>query len=112
MIPRAAREPEDPRTIGGGLKAQGRERREKLQMMINSRPRSARNDLLPTMELQTLAIADLKMSKHMVRKLHPGHFEEVANGIQPIPKFIEADEAREAARRRVGRVARRRPRGR
>jgi hypothetical protein len=29
-----------------------------------------------------------------------------------LPKFIEADEAREAARRRVGRVARRRPRGR
>jgi hypothetical protein len=29
---------EDPRTIGGGLKAAGRERREKLQMMINSRP--------------------------------------------------------------------------
>ena len=50
--------------------------------MINSKPRTLRNDLLPTMELQTLAIADLEMPKHMVRKLHPGHFEEVANGIQ------------------------------
>jgi hypothetical protein len=42
--------PEDPRTIGGGLKAQGRERREKLQMMINSRPhhtqRSAARDVI------------------------------------------------------------------
>ena len=33
------------------------------------------------MELQTLAIAGLKMPKHMVRKLDPGHME-VANGIQ------------------------------
>jgi hypothetical protein len=40
---------EDPRAIGGGLKAQGRERREKLQMMINSRPHHTRNDLLPEM---------------------------------------------------------------
>jgi hypothetical protein len=76
--------PEGPRTIGGGLKAQGRARREKLMTMINSKPRTLRNDLLPTMELQTLAIADLEMLKHMVRKLHPGHFEEVANGIQPM----------------------------
>jgi ParB-like nuclease family protein len=74
--------PEDPRTIGGGLKAQGRERREKLMTMINSKPRTLRNDLLPTMKLQTLAIADLKMPKHMVRKLDPGHIKEVANGIQ------------------------------
>ena len=58
---------EDPRTIGGGLKAQGRERCEKLMTMINSKPRHARNDLLPEMKLQTLAIADLKMPKHMVR---------------------------------------------
>src|SRR4029077_20895541 len=64
---------EDPRTIGGGLKAQGRERREKLMTMINSRPRHARNDLLPEMKLQTLAIADLNMPKHMVRKLDQGH---------------------------------------
>ena len=73
---------EDPRTIGGGLKAQGRARREKLQMIINSKPRALRNDLLPAMELQTLAIAGLKMPKHMVRKLDPGHVKEVANGIQ------------------------------
>jgi ERCC4-related helicase len=46
---------EDPRTIGGGLKAAGRERREKLQMIINSRPQHTRNDLLPEMKLQTLA---------------------------------------------------------
>jgi hypothetical protein len=76
--------PEDPRTIGGGLKAQGRARREKLQLMINGRPRHARNDLLPEMRLQTLAIADLTMPKHLVRKLDPGHIKEVANGIQPI----------------------------
>ena len=61
---------EDPRTIGGGLKAQGRERREKLQMMINSRPRSARNDLLPTMELQTLPIADLTKALQPRRDVH------------------------------------------
>jgi hypothetical protein len=36
------------------------------------------------MKLQTLAIADLRMPKNMVRKLHPGHIEEVANGIQPM----------------------------
>jgi hypothetical protein len=41
-----------------------------------------RNDLLPEMHLQTLAIAGLKMPAGMLRKLHPGHFEEVANGIQ------------------------------
>ena len=39
--------------------------------MIDSKPRSLRNDLLPEMHLQTLAIADLKMPKHMVRKLDP-----------------------------------------
>jgi hypothetical protein len=54
----------------------GRDRREKLQMMINSRPRSMRNDLLPTMELQALAIADLNMPKHMVRKLDQGQVKE------------------------------------
>jgi hypothetical protein len=47
-----------------GDKAQGRARREKLQLMINSKPRSARNDLSPRMHLQTLAIADLKMPNH------------------------------------------------
>jgi hypothetical protein len=41
-----------------------------------------RNDLLPTMVLQTLAIADLKMPKNMVRKLDEGHIKEVAHGIQ------------------------------
>jgi hypothetical protein len=51
-------------------------------MMINSRPRVARNDLLPTMKLQTLAISDLTMPKNMVRKLDPGHIKEVANNIQ------------------------------
>jgi ParB-like chromosome segregation protein Spo0J len=34
------------------------------------------------MELQTLAIKDLKMPKRMVRKLDEGHIKEVANGIQ------------------------------
>jgi hypothetical protein len=34
------------------------------------------------MVLQTLAIADLKMPKHMVRKLDEGHIKEVAHGIQ------------------------------
>jgi hypothetical protein len=75
---------EDPRTIGGGLKAQGRARREKLQMMINSKPQHTRNDLLPEMKLQTIAIKDIKMPKHAVRKLDPGHIKEVANGIQPM----------------------------
>ncbi len=73
---------EDPRTIGGGLKAAGRARREKLMEIINSTPRKLRNDLLPEMQLQTLAISDLKMPKNMVRKLDPGHIKEVANGIQ------------------------------
>ena len=41
--------PEDPRTIGGGLKAQGRERREKVQLMINSKPQHTRNVRLPEM---------------------------------------------------------------
>ena len=41
----------DPRTIGGGLKAHGRERREELQMMIDSKPRNLRNDLLPELKL-------------------------------------------------------------
>jgi hypothetical protein len=68
--------------LGGKLLDVGKERREKLQLMINSRPRSLRNDLLPTMELQTLAIKDLKMPKRMVRKLDEGHIKEVANGIQ------------------------------
>jgi hypothetical protein len=73
---------EDPRTLGGGLKAQGRERREKLSMIINATPRNIRNDLLPSMALQTLAIKDIVMPKNMVRKLDPGHIKEVANGIQ------------------------------
>jgi hypothetical protein len=72
---------EDPRTIGGGLKAAGRERREKLSMIINTTPRNIRNDLLPSMELQTLAIKDLVMPKNMVRKLDEGHIKEIANGI-------------------------------
>ena len=74
--------PEDPRTIGRGLKAAGRARREKLQLMINTKPQHTRNDLLPEMKLQTLAIADIKMPKNMVRKLDEGHIKEVANGIQ------------------------------
>jgi hypothetical protein len=43
---------EGPRTIGGGLKAQSRER-------------NTRNDLLPSMELQTVAIADLKRQRRV-----------------------------------------------
>jgi DNA modification methylase len=74
--------PEDPRTIGGGLKAAGRERREKLSMIINTTPRNIRNDLMPSMELQTLAIKDLVMPKNMVRKMDEGHIKEIANGIQ------------------------------
>jgi hypothetical protein len=65
--------PEDPSTIGGGLKAAGRERREKLSMIINTTPRRTRNDLLPSMELQTSAIADIVMPKHIVRKLDQRH---------------------------------------
>jgi hypothetical protein len=61
---------EDPRTIGGGLKAAGRE---KLSMIINTTPRNIRNDLMPSMELQTLAIKDLVMPKNMARKLDQGH---------------------------------------
>ena len=98
---------EDPRTLGGGLKAQGRERREKLQMMINSRPRNTRNDLLPEMKLQTLAIADIKMPKHMVRKLDPGHIKEVANGIQAMGfSVIKAErcDAGRCSREESGRV--------
>jgi hypothetical protein len=83
---RADRKTPDGHThrIGGELLGKGMERRQKLQTMINSRPRHARNDLLPTMELQTLAITDLKMPEHMVPKLDPGHIEEVANIIQPM----------------------------
>jgi hypothetical protein len=54
---------EDPRTIGGGLKVQGRARREKLQMMINSGPHHTRNDLLPEMKLQPLANAGGSQSR-------------------------------------------------
>ena len=88
---------EDPRTIGGGLKAQGRERREKLQMIINSKPRNTRNDLLPEMKLQTLAIKDIVMPKNMVRKLDPGHIKEVAHNIQAMGfSVIKADPGDEA----------------
>jgi hypothetical protein len=75
--------PEDPRTIGGSLKAAGRARREKLQEIINSTPRTLRNDLLPTMELQVLAISDLKMPKHMVRKLDPGKSPTASKPVLP-----------------------------
>jgi hypothetical protein len=67
---------EDPRTIGGGLKAAGRERREKLQMIINTKPRSTRDELLPSMELQTLAIADLNILKRMMREINEGHIKK------------------------------------
>jgi hypothetical protein len=83
---RADRKTPDGRThaLGGKLLDVGKERREKLQMIINSRPHHTRNDLLPEMKLRTLAIADLTMPKHMVRKLDPEHIKEVANGIQPM----------------------------
>jgi hypothetical protein len=45
---------EDLRTIGGGLEAAGRERREKLQMIIDTKPRNTRNDLLPEMKCRHL----------------------------------------------------------
>jgi hypothetical protein len=51
-------------------------------MMIDSKPRTLRNDLLPELTLQTLAISDLKMPKNMARKLDPGQYQGVANGIQ------------------------------
>ena len=57
-------------------------------MMINSRPQHTRNDLLPTMHLQTLAIADLQMPKNMVRKLDPGHIKEAADGIQAMGLWV------------------------
>ena len=81
---RADRKTPDGHThrLGGELLGKGMERRQKLQMMLNSQPRHARNDLTPMMELQTLAIKDLKMPKHMVRELDPGHVKEVANSIQ------------------------------
>jgi hypothetical protein len=63
---RADRKTPDGRThaLGGKMLDAGKERREKLQLMINSRPRSARDDLLPEMHLQTLAIADLSDLDH------------------------------------------------
>jgi hypothetical protein len=66
--------------------------------MINSKPRHARNDLLPEMKLQTLAIADLTMPKRMVRKLDQGHIKEVANGIQAMG--FSGDQGRARRRRR------------
>ena len=44
----------DTHRLGGELLGKGQERREKLMTMINSKPRHARNDLLPEMKLQTL----------------------------------------------------------
>jgi hypothetical protein len=47
--------------------------------------------------VQTLAIADLTMPKHMVRKLDPGHIKEVANSIQATGfSVIKADPGDEA----------------
>ena len=67
---RADRKTPDGRThaLGGKMLDAGKERREKLQMMINSKPRTLRNDLLPEMQLQTLAIADLTMPKLLWRR--------------------------------------------
>jgi hypothetical protein len=48
-----------------------RARREKLQEIIDSKPRSLRNDLLPAMDLQATAISELKIPKHTVRMLDP-----------------------------------------
>jgi hypothetical protein len=44
--------------------------------VADSKPRTLRNDLLPELKLQTLAICDLKMPKHVARKLDPGHIKE------------------------------------
>ncbi len=83
MIKKPHRKPaEDPSTIGGGLKARGRERRESLSIAIASAPRrSARNDLLPAMELVSIPLKDLRFPKNTVRKLTEGHIREVANSI-------------------------------
>jgi hypothetical protein len=96
-LPQATGRPKHDRR---GLKAQGRERREKLQTMINTKPRATRNDLLPTMELHTLAMADLKMRKQMMRRLDPGHVKRSRTAssrwASRVSKAEQGDEARSA----------------
>ena len=74
MIKKPHRKPaEDPSTIGGGLKARGRERRESLSIAIASAPRRAgRNDLLPAMELVSIPLKDLRFPKNSERGPYQG----------------------------------------
>ena len=71
-----------PRRLGpGNFTPSLSQIREVLNTSVASSPRRARNDLLPSMQLLSIALKDLRMPERQVRKLQEGHITEVANGI-------------------------------
>ena len=79
---RMRRESHVPRRVGpGNFTPSLSQIREVLNTSVASSPRRARNDLLPSMQLLSIALKDLRMPERQVRKLQEGHITEVANGI-------------------------------
>ena len=62
------------------LKTKSRRRREGAVRLAapGAAPRALRNDVLPTLEIAYVALADLRSPARKVRKTDPGHVRELA----------------------------------
>src|SRR5450631_3495288 len=64
------------------LKTASRRRRESAKRLAapGAAPRALRNDVLPTLSIVSLPIADVRPAARKIRKLDPAHVREVAVG--------------------------------
>lgn len=97
-----------------GLKAKGRSRHQSAVRRAEAAKgsRQIRNDLLPTLKLESYRIDDLRSHSHRLRKSDAAHIREIANSINAlgfnVPLLIGQDnvvidgEARLAAARQPG----------
>ena len=80
-----------------GLKAQGRRRRGQLSALAAAPIARRRNDLSPRLEIEPIAIADLKPLSRGTRRQEAAHIQEVAASIAglgfSVPVVIGADNA-------------------
>ena len=79
------------------LKAQGKRRRKRLSSLAAAPVVQRRNDLLPRLEIEQVAVADLKPPARNVRREEAAHIREVAASITrlgfSVPIVIGADNA-------------------
>ena len=67
-----------------GLKVKGRSRRGVRQAEAEKASRPRRNDMLPSLKIESCAVDALKLRWRKLRKSDPGHVREIANSVSTL----------------------------